>query len=74
MGIMESKKFALFGVSWVSGNSVRDVLMVWQIMGLDKRRMQIWGAVHFCLFFVVWKQRNDIAIEEGKLNVQRWNV
>lgn len=41
---------------------------------IKKRRREAWNTSLFCVFWMMWEQRNQIALEEGIVNVQKWMV
>ena len=52
--------FSLFGIPWVNPLSVWDTLLGW------------WGsAIIFCIFWLVWKARNNIGFRDDVLSIQK---
>lgn len=56
--------FSLFGVFWVLPMSVKDTLLGWKGSFLDKDTRRIWKAGSLCIFWTVWKARNDIVFRD----------
>jgi hypothetical protein len=50
--------FSCFGLSWVMPRSVVDLLNCWWSFG-KLRSSAVWKMVPTCLFWCVWKERND---------------
>ena len=63
--------FSLFGVNWVLPFTVRDTLLSWYVSFKDKKHRKVWRAVSFCLFWMVWKERNRIVFDNEVLSIQR---
>ena len=61
--------FSLFGIMWVSSNTVGDTLFRWKGASVGKKRKMVWLAGPFCLF---WKARSRIVFKgEFFFSVQR---
>ena len=63
--------FSLFGTTWVISESVRDTLFNWKSAFKDKERKKVWRAGSSCLFWTVWKMRNEITFRDGLLSIQK---
>lgn len=53
--------FSLIGVSWVFPKMVKEVILSWR----GKKRKKIWKSVPHCIFWIVWKEKNRIALGMG---------
>ena len=62
---------SLFGVPWVFPSSVKETLLGWRGSFVGKKRKAVWQVGLLCLFWVIWKARNNIAFEESVLSIQR---
>ena len=63
--------FSLLEMLWVLPYSIREMLLGWLGSCVGKKRKKVWLSAPLCLFWIVWKERNNSAFEnEGHL-VQR---
>ena len=63
--------FTLFGVCWVFPALVRETFLGWDGAWVGKKRRTVWKAAPLCLFWSVWKARNNITFDDGVLSLQR---
>ena len=63
--------FTFVGVSWVFPSSVRETLLGWNGFFVGKKRKTVWREGPPCIFWIVWKTRNNIAFEDDMLSIQR---
>lgn len=63
--------FTMFGVNWVLPGSVRETLKVWQGSFVKKKLKKLWMAIPFCLFWIIWRERNKAVLENVVPLVQR---
>ena len=61
----------MFGVCWVFPSSVRETLLGWDGDWVGKKNRTMWEAAPLCLFWSVWKARNNIVFYDGVLSLQR---
>ena len=66
--------FSLFGVSWVIPFLVRDTLLSWRCSFISKERKSARKAGPLCLFWAIWKVRNDIVFRNEGLSLQKIQV
>ena len=52
-------------------SSVKETLLGWRGSFVGKKRKAVWQVGLLCLFWVIWKARNNIAFEESVLSIQR---
>ena len=52
-------------------SSVKETLLGWRGFFVGKKRKEVWQVGLLCLFWVVWKARNRIALEDSVLSIQR---
>ena len=50
--------------------SVRDTLLGWHGSFMGKKLRKVWMTPPFCLFWLVWKERNKIAFENEEFSIQ----
>ena len=62
--------FALFGLSWVLPSSVRELLSSWHGSFLGRKRKKVSQAALLCLFWTVWKERNNRVFDNKELSDQ----
>ena len=62
--------FALFGLSWVLPSSVRELLSSWHGSFLGRKRKKVSRAALLCLFWTVWKERNNRVFDNKELSDQ----
>ena len=62
---------SLFGVQWVLPATVKATLLGWDGSFVGKKRKGVWRANPLCLFWMVWKVRNNVVFEEEELSIQR---
>ena len=55
--------FSLFSVSWVISSSVWDTLLGWRGSYVFEDKRRAWTAGLLCIFWAVWKSRNDIVFK-----------
>lgn len=55
--------FSLFGVSWVLTSSVGETLLSWHGSFMSRKRKKVWQVAHLCLFWTMWKERNNRAFD-----------
>ena len=55
--------FSLFEVSWVLPSSIREALLGWFRPCVEKERKKVWFSAPLCLFWIVWKEKNNRAFE-----------
>lgn len=46
----------------------------WNGRVVGKRKKRIWKIAPSHIIWTIWKQRNYIAFEEEKMNVQEWKL
>ena len=63
--------FSLFEVPWILAAIVKDFLLEWKGNFLPKEKRGVWNAGPFCIFWIVWKTRNDIVFRDEVLSMQR---
>ena len=63
--------FSLFGVSLVLPSSVRDTLLSWRCSFATKERRRAWKVGPLCIFWVIWKTRNNIIFRNEELSLQK---
>ena len=63
--------FSLFGVSWILSCSVKETLLGWHGLFVDKGRKKAWQAAPLCIFWTMWKKRNLIVFDNEELSIQR---
>ena len=63
--------FSLFSVSWVMPTSISDSFLGWEGSFLAKDRQRVWKAGPLCIFWSVWKARNDVVFRNEVLSIQR---
>ena len=63
--------FSLFGVSWILFATVKDSLLGCKGTFLAKEKRRVWNAGPLCIFWTVWKTRNDIVFRDEVLSIQR---
>ena len=61
----------LFGVSWVLSSSVRDTLLDWCDPFVGNKRKKVWQATPLCLFWTVWKAKNNIAFDDEVFSIRK---
>ena len=59
------------GVVWVIPFFPRDLLLGWKGIRVRRDDKKIWLAAPYCLFWVIWKERNKIVFENEDLSLQR---
>ena len=66
--------FSFFDVSWVISSPVKDTLLGWRgsFVTKDRRRARI--ASPLCLFWAVWKIRNDIVFKNESFLYKSSNI
>ena len=47
--------------------SIMDALISWQGAFVGKKRKKAWKATPLCLFWTLWKERNQRAFEDSEL-------
>lgn len=63
---------ALYHIQGVLGAlSIRQTLLDWHGSFVDKKHKKVWKAVPLHIFWVVWKARNRMAIDNDMLLIQR---
>ena len=62
--------FSLFGVLWVLPYSIREALLGWLGPYVGKEMKKVWFSDSLCLFWIVWKERNNKAFENEGYSVQ----
>ena len=50
---------------------LRDLLLGWKGIQVRRDDKKIWLAAPYCLFWVIWKERNKIVFENEDLSLQR---
>ena len=55
--------FITFGLSWVVPRSIPDLLFGWWNW-LGKHSSQIWNLVPLCIFWCIWKERNQRTFKD----------
>ena len=63
--------FSLFGVSWILSCSVKETLLGWHGLFVDKGRKKAWQAAPLCIFWTMWKKGNLIVFDNEELSIQR---
>ena len=63
--------FVLFGVFWVLSSLVKDTLLGWHGSFVGTKRRKVWQAIPLCLFWMVWKTRNNIAFCNEVFSIQK---
>jgi hypothetical protein len=58
-----SALFTRFGLSWVMPSSVIKLFVCWWTSGRSKS-FAIWKMVPICLFWCLWKERNNRCFED----------
>lgn len=53
--------------------NVKNALLSWRCKAIGRRKKDL-RAAPYCLFWVVWKQRNKVAFKDKTLDVQKWKV
>ena len=61
---------ALFGVAWVFPDLVRNLLLQWKVEGFQKKNRAVWCLAPICLFWCVWKERNQRLFKDEELSDQ----
>ena len=51
--------------------SVKETLLGWRGSFVGKKRKAAWQVGPLCFFWVIWKTRNNIAIEDSVLSIRR---
>ena len=54
--------------TWVFPASVRNLLLVWKVKGLGKKRRAIWRLAPICLFWCIWGERNRRTFQEEEIS------
>ena len=60
----------LFGVAWVFPDLVRNLLLQWKVEGFQKKNRAVWCLAPICLFWCVWKERNQRLFKDEELSDQ----
>ena len=63
--------FSLFGVSWILSCSVKETLLGWHGLFVDKGRKKAWQVAPLCIFWTMWKKMNLIVFDNEELSIQR---
>ena len=50
-------------------NSVKELLLVWKVKGLDKRWRKVWSMASLCFFCCVWDERNRRILDGEYLHI-----
>ena len=58
---------ALFGVTWVFLDSVRNLLLQWKVKGFQRKNRAVWGLAPICIFWCVWKECNRRIFKDEEL-------
>ena len=61
--------FALFGVMWILPLSIREILLGWHGSFMGKKRKKVWMTSPLCFLWMVWKERNRIALDNEELSI-----
>ena len=62
--------FSLFRVAWVIPSLVRVLLLSWQDSFAGKKRRKEWSVTYFCIFWTIWREQNQRALEDKEQNDQ----
>lgn len=56
--------------------SVKRAFQSCKLKHKDKSKRKAWKAAFFCMLWIVWRKRNQLAFEEGVLNIQKlkWSL
>ena len=54
---------AITDFNWVFPLTVRQFLLAWQSVNVGKKRKRVWMTAPFCLFWMLWKERNRATFE-----------
>ena len=63
--------FTIFGFSWVLPGSVKDALVGWKGPPSRKSLKRVWMAAPLCLFWTIWRERNEAVFEDMVPSTQR---
>ena len=69
--VLRELDFALFGVMWVLPLSDRDTFLGWHGSFVGKKHRKAWMKTSLCLFWLVWKERNNITFDNEDILIQR---
>ena len=58
---------AIFDVQWVMPFSIKDALISWRGAFVGKKRKKARKTAPLCLFWTLWKERNQRAFEDSEL-------
>ena len=56
--------FLYFGIQWTMPRTVLNLLSCWKRRGLTKDHNTIWNAIPGCLMWLIWRERNQRALED----------
>ena len=70
-GVLWDLLFSLFGVSWIFSALLKDSLLGWKGTFLAKDKRRVWIAGLLCIFWTIWKTKNDIVFRDEVLSIQR---
>ena len=59
------------GLNWVCPLLAKDLILGWSCFSIKKRARKLWRAIPFCLFWVIWKERNWIIFEDVPFSLSR---
>ena len=59
------------GASWAFPKTVKEAIYSWKGSFVGKKRKMLWNSIPLCIFWIVWKERNQIAFKDGLIAVQR---
>ena len=62
-----------FCLTWVLPFSVRETLLGWYGSFVGKKGKKTWMLAPLCLFWGVWKERNEIAFNNEELSIHWTN-
>ena len=51
-------------------SSVKENLLGWRGFFVGKKRKEVWQVGPLCLFWVIWKARDKIVLEDSVLSIQ----
>ena len=65
---------AIVGLSWVFPRTVRQTLLAWQSVNVDRKPMRIWMEAPLYLFWIVWQARNRVVFEDIASSAHRMKI